>query len=159
MIFLFLIWLEINIVYLKVLCYDDFCEVGLGSGSWVDLGYVILMLYVDDFGLIKFYDVISKGIGIYYFNFIFVLGNVMGIEMNFIFSGVYEVRVYYFNGIVFNLIYENMSIIGNNFYISNLIIMRGLLRYIILESFFRKNFNFVIMFDVEYGFDLVLYVG
>lgn len=153
------IWPETNTVYLKVSRYDDSREVGLGSGSWVDLGYVTSTPHADDPGLIKLYDVTSKGTGIYYLNSIFVPGNVTGIEMNLTFSGVHEVRVYYSNGTVLNLIYENTSIIGNNLYISNSTIMRGLLRYTTLESLSRKNFNLVIMLDAEYGLDSVLYAG
>lgn len=126
-------------------------EMGFGSGSWIDIGYVTSTPQADDPGLVRLYSVTSEGgTGIYYLNSLFVPGKVTGIEINLTFSGVHEVRVYYSNGTALNLIYENTSITRNNLYLDNSTIMAGLLNYTTLEDLSKKNFNIVIMLDAEY---------
>ncbi|KUH34047.1 hypothetical protein APY94_03485 [Thermococcus celericrescens] len=130
--------------------YGD--EMGFGSGSWISLKYTTSSPQVDDPGLVKLYNITSKGTGIYYLNSLFVPGNVTGINIKLTVEGVHEVRVYYSNGTGLNLIYENTSVSPglSTVTIDNATLVGNLTKYVTLQELSKRNFNLIIMLDAYY---------
>ncbi|AEH24750.1 hypothetical protein [Pyrococcus yayanosii] len=128
-------------------------EIGFGSGSWISLRYKTSTPLVEDPGLVKLYNIISEGTGIYYLNSLFVPGTVTGISMKLTVEGVHEIRVYYSNGTALNLIYENTTLDGSKttVTIDNSTLVGNLTNYVPLSELSRRNFNLIIMLDAYYN--------